>query len=245
MRFIQPEIFDKNQITAAVSTRNGGMSTGFYSSLNMGKSTQDNPESILQNRKLFFSDLAIDETQTALSYQVHGCEILKAENPCRENGYDALITDKKGLFLVISVADCVPVLIHDTYKHVVAAVHAGWRGTVSEIVFKTLQKMISEYNCRTENMKAYIGPCLSFDHFEVGDEVADHFSGNFKRFDSSKKKYFVDLKAANQEQLMRTGVAKSNIEVSGYCTFCEEKMFFSYRRDKGNTGRMVAVIGMR
>jgi YfiH family protein len=245
MRFIQPTIFNPAKIRSAVSTRNGGVNTGFYSSLNMGKSTKDNPEHVLENRTLFFSDLGIDEEKTALSYQVHGCEILKAENPCRENGYDALLTNKKKLFLVVSIADCIPVLVYDPIKEVVAAIHAGWRGTASHIVLKTLQTMQRDYGSAPENCFVYIGPGLCIEHFEVGDEVAAHFSDNHKHFDTSLRKYFVDLKSANRDQALGFGVHEKNIEVSEKCTFCEENMFFSHRRDKGNTGRMVAVIGMK
>lgn len=245
MRFIQPKIFDSEKIISAVSTRNGGVSSGYFSSLNMGKSTADDKEKVLENRRLFFSDLGIDEEKTALSYQVHGNEILKTENPCRENGYDALITNKNGLTLVVSVADCVPILIHDTSKDVVAAIHAGWKGTVSEIVYKAILKMKMEYGCSSGNLKIFIGPCIAYDHFEVSEEVAIQFPSEVKKTIVGTNKWLVDLKSANKEQAIRAGVSEKNIEVSGYCTFRDENLFFSHRRDKGNTGRMVAVIGLR
>lgn len=244
MRFIKPEIFHSARIISAVSTRKGGVSKGFYATLNTGRSTSDDQNDVEENRRLFFSDLGITEEQTALSYQVHGCEILKAENPCRENGYDALITNRKNLFLVVSVADCIPILIHDPKKEAVAAVHAGWRGTASNIVLKTLQALQSNYGSAPEDCLIYIGPGLCQPHFEVGDEVAAHFSDNHKHFDTSLRKYFVDLKNANRDMALSFGVAEKNIEVSKKCTFCEENMFFSHRRDKGHTGRMAAVIGM-
>ena len=176
---------------------------------------------------------------------MHGTEILRAESPCRENGYDALVTDKKGLFLVISVADCIPVLFHDPVKKVVAAAHAGWRGTAAGIVVGTLDKMKSDYGCDPRDILAFIGPCIGFDHFETGEEVALQFDGNLTRYDTFKKKYFVDLKAANRQQAIGEGVLPDHVETCGYCTFQDEKLFFSHRRDKGLTGRMVAVIGMR
>lgn len=245
MRFIQPKIFDLTKVQAAVSTRNGGISIGYFSSLNMGKSTADAKQNVLENRRLFFTDLGIDEEKTALSYQVHGNEILKAENPCRENGYDALITDKNGLTLVVSVADCVPILIHDTTKDVVAAVHAGWKGTVAEIVYKTIVKMNEEYGCDSKNMKIYIGPCIGYDSFEVSEDVALQFPSTVKKTIVGTNKWLVDLKMANKEQAIRAGVLENAIEISTYCTFKDENLFFSHRRDKGNTGRMVAVIGLR
>jgi YfiH family protein len=245
MRHLSPKIFSSQKIIAAISTRNGGVSKGCFSSLNTGRSTSDDKNDVEENRKLFFSDLGIDESDAALSYQVHGCEILKADNACRENGYDAIITDKRNLTLIVSIADCTPILIHDPVKNVIAAIHAAWRGTVSQIVRKTLEKMGTDYGIQPQNCLMYIGPCIGFDHFEVGKEVAEHFSGNLKRFDTSNEKYFVDLKKANKIQGMMAGIPEQNIEISDLCTFCEENLFFSHRRDKGNTGRMIAVIRMR
>jgi YfiH family protein len=245
MRHISPKIFDSKQIISAISTRNGGVSKGYFSSLNTGRSTTDDKNDVEENRRLFFSDLGIDESDAALSYQVHGCEILKVENACRENGFDALITNKKNLTLIVSIADCTPILIHDPIKNVIAAIHAGWRGTVAEIVFKTIERMKNEYQSNAKDCKMFVGPCIGFDRFEVGNEVADHFSGNLKRFVSSNNKYFVDLKGANKMQGIKAGIPENNIEVSELCTFCEENLFFSHRRDKGYTGRMIAVIRMK
>lgn len=245
MRFITPKIFDSRQIISAISTRNGGVSKGYFSSLNTGRSTADDKKDVEENRQLFFKDLGIDESDAALSYQVHGCEILNAEKACRENGYDALITNKKNLTLIVSIADCTPILVHDPIKNVIAAIHAGWRGTVSEIVLKTIEKMKCEYFTKPKDCKMYIGPCIGFDHFEVGPEVATHFQGNLKRNSSSNDKYYVDLKSANKNQGLLAGILENNIEVSELCTFCEENLFFSHRRDEGNTGRMIAVIRLR
>jgi YfiH family protein len=245
MRHLAPKIFSSDKILAAISTRNGGVSKGYFSSLNTGRSTADDKNDVEENRRLFFLDLGLDESDAALSYQVHGCEILKVENACRENGYDALITNKKNLTLIVSIADCTPILIHDPVKNVIAAIHAGWRGTVSEIVLKTISKMKSEYFSDPMDCKMYIGPCIGFNQFEVGPEVATHFVGNLKRKSTSNDKYFVDLKSANKNQGLLAGIPENNIEVSELCTFCEENQFFSHRRDKGDTGRMIAVIRMK
>jgi len=245
MRHISPKIFDSSKIISAISTRKGGVSKGYFSSLNTGRSTSDDKNDVEENRKLFFSDLGLDESDAALSYQVHGCEILRAENACRENGFDAIITEKKNLTLIVSIADCTPILIHDPIKNVIAAIHAGWRGTVAEIVLKTIERMKMEYQSNPKDCKMFVGPCIGFDRFEVGNEVADQFSGNLKRFDSSNNKYFVDLKSANKTQGLKAGIEEKNIEVSEYCTFSNENLFFSHRRDNGNTGRMIAIIRMK
>lgn len=244
-KFISPNIFNNKLILSAVSTRNGGLSQSPYSSLNLGKSTADNPNHVLENRKLFFADLGISEEDCALSYQVHGCEILSANSPIKTTGFDALITDKKGLNLVVSIADCVPILIHEEEKNVIAAIHSGWKGTADKILTKTIRKMVTDYECKPEYMKIYIGPCIGFEKFEVGKEVADQFSEEVKVFNKSTEKYFIDLKRDNQLQALASMVYPENIEISPYCTFTNDDLFFSHRRDKGLTGRMVAVIGKR
>lgn len=238
-----PSIFG-NHITAAQSMRTGGLSNAPFQSLNLGLSTEDDRETVLKNRKLFFDQLNIDVEKIVLSRQVHGTEILIGEKPEQTNGFDAIITAKK-IPIVVSIADCTPVLIHDSKNDVVAAIHAGWRGTVDGIVTKTLEKMKSEFGTAGENCKAYIGTCISANYFEVGDEVAERFHTDHKVFHSSKKKFHVDLKKANFDQLTCFGLLKDNIEISPYCTVENNDQFFSWRKEKGITGRMFACIQLK
>lgn len=245
VRNICPKIFNNKLILSAVSTRNGGVSKSPYLSLNMGKSTNDEQEDVLQNRKLFFDDLGINEEECALSYQVHGCDILNANTATKTTGYDALITNKNGLYLVVSIADCVPILIHEEEKNIIAAIHSGWKGTADKILSKTIQKMMDEYGANPSKMKLFIGPCISQNYFEVDKNVADNFSDEVKFFNNEKGKYFIDLKRDNQLQALSFNIYPENIEVSPLCTFKNEELFFSHRRDNGVTGRMIAVIGLR
>lgn len=241
-----PQIFRQfPQVIAAQSTRNGGVSRKPFDSLNLGLSTKDDKELVLRNRELFFSAAQIPSGKISLATQVHGAEILKVSEPVISSNYDALITNRPDNFLAVSVADCVPVLIYDSKQKVVAAVHAGWKGTALGIVEKTLQRMKLEYNTQGEDCYAFIGACISYDAFEVGEEVAVSFDGNYKRYDRFINKYFVDLKSVNKSQLRKSGVLEKNIEVSGYCTVENNDLFFSHRKEKGQTGRMLAVIGMK
>lgn len=242
--FIQPEIFRSYPVTAAQSTRHGGVSSAPFDSLNMGFSTTDVPENILKNRSLFYNALTIPEKNIVLSKQTHGKEILVANVPGRHEGFDAIITDTNGLYAIISVADCTPVLVYDKKNNACAAIHAGWRGTEQQIVLHTLEKMKNEFGTKGENCLAFIGACIGYRHFEVGEEVAEKFSDQHKRFDNENKKHFVDLKSANQFQLLASGMKKENIEISSYCTIADNDKFFSYRKEKGLTGRMIAVIGI-
>jgi YfiH family protein len=239
-----PQIFD-DSVIAAQSRRMGGVSPAPYSSLNLGLSVGDQESNVISNRELFFGGLGISLNSIAKSHQVHGSEVLVADRPGDYSGFDALITNEKGIFLAVSVADCVPILIHDPVSGCVAAVHAGWRGTAAEILVKTLRAMRSEYGAYAGNCRAFIGAAISFRMFEVGEEVAKHFSAQHKRPDPITGKWFVDLKEANRSQLLDAGLLPGNIEVSDACTVCDNQFYFSHRADGGITGRMMAVIGLQ
>lgn len=185
----------------------------------------------------------IKETDIAACKQVHGKEILLADAPGKREGFDAVITNTKGVFAAVSVADCTPVLIYDSTTHAVAAIHAGWRGTVLEIVSATLKKMKTELGTETKNCFAYIGTCISECSFEVGEEVAAQFNTAFVQWNKDKQKHFVDLKKANKAQLLDAGVPVRQIEVSPFCTVLNNDEFFSYRKENGAPGRMMGVIG--
>ncbi len=241
---ITPFVFNKHSVVAAQSTRIGGVSEGAYASMNLGMSVNDTRENVIKNRELFFSALGIELSQLVISKQVHGNEVFVADAPIITEGYDALITNKPNVFLAISIADCTPILICDTKNKAVAAIHAGWKGTVAAIVSITLQKMNTVYGTNGADCVAYVGACIGYSNFEVGEEVALHFDKAFKRYDEQKQKWFVDLKAANKQQLLDFGVLSQNIEISNYCTVKDKELFFSHRRDKGVSGRMMVVIGI-
>jgi polyphenol oxidase len=239
---IIPSIFDSG-VMAAQSTRLGGVSNHPFNSLNLGKSTSDLHENVIQNRKLFFDSLNIPIDRIALSKQVHGTQVLLVNKPIITEGYDAMITNTKNIFLAVSVADCTPILIYDTKNKVVAAIHAGWRGTVAGIVSNALDAMKTNFNSSGNDCFAFIGACIGYDAFEVGEEVAHAFAPEFKKTGSNGK-YLVDLKGTNKAQLQNFGIPSSNIEISGLCTVQNNDTLFSHRHEKGVTGRMMAVIGM-
>lgn len=147
---------------------------------------------------------------------------------------DALITNCKGICLMVLTADCVPVLLYDPATHSAAAIHAGWRGTANGIVGLTVEKMSREFGTNPSNLVAAIGPCIAACCFEVGDDVAEHFSrwpeAVLRR--SNWPKPHIDLVLANRLQLEQAGVLPQNIETSGHCTKCGPHGFFSYRRNQ-------------
>lgn len=158
---------------------------------------------------------------------------------------DALITDLKGVVLSILTADCVPILLYDGQKEVVAAVHAGWKGTKAEITSKTVQKMIDIYGCDPKNILAGIAPSIGRCCYEVGEEVAEHFFDTPKGFTQKGEKYMLDLPFINKQQLLASGLKEENIEMSHICTACEVERFFSYRKEQGCSGRFMSMIGLK
>lgn len=244
--FRVPHIFQAyTNLISGESTRHGGISKAPYDSLNLGGSTEDQSEYVLENNHRFFSALGVPFDQVAKSYQVHGAAIIQVNQPARFEGFDALITNIPGIQLAVTIADCTPILIYDPVTQSVAAIHAGWRGTVQEIVTKTLQKMQEAYQSNTKDCIAYIGTCIDQNAFEVGPEVAEHFSEEYKVWNSESGKYYVDLKGANQHQLLKAGIPLSQIEISKYSTVLHNEDYFSYRKENGITGRMLATIGMK
>lgn len=246
LSYIKPvQLSTFSELIVAQSTRHGGVSPAPFSSLNLGGSTQDETENVRENHRIFWESLEIDGASVAKSHQVHGTAVLLVEEPGRFEGYDALVTKRKNIVLAVTIADCTPILIYDNKKKVIAAIHAGWRGTVAGIVSKTVVAMQENYGSDPIDCYAFIGACIDECSFEVGQEVADEFDSEFKRFDSSIGKYFIDLKLANKAQLLEKGILEANIEVSPLSTVADNADFFSYRLEKGITGRMLAVIGMR
>jgi YfiH family protein len=239
-----PKIFANYlHVTAAESTRHGGVSDAPYHSLNLGGSTGDKPEKVIENNHRFFDALGIPYANVAKSHQVHGAAILNVEHAGRFEGYDALITNKPNVQLAVTIADCTPVLIYDPISKVAAAIHAGWRGTVLQIVSETVLQMNQSFGSAPANCLAYIGTCIDECSFEVGEEVAGNFGSAHKRWDAEKQKFFIDLKLANKDQLLEAGLSAENIEVSTFSTVLNNEDYFSYRFENGLTGRMLATIG--
>jgi YfiH family protein len=241
-RVVQPAIFQTIPgLVAGVSTRHGGLSKAPFTSLNLGDHTDDDPDVIEHNLSLFCADLGISSADLARSYQVHGDKIWVTGRAGYQSGFDAMISIQPGVFAGVGIADCTPILLADPVTRVCAAIHAGWKGTVAQIVHKTAKRMIENRGSNSTDILAYIGPCISQMHFEVGGEVAAHFDEAFKI--RKAEKWHVDLKAANEAQLRALGIQQ--IEIDPACTVENNADFFSHRTEKGMTGRMLALIGFQ
>ena len=242
---LTPDIFDDVAgVVAGFSTRHGGASAAPFASLNLGLSTGDDDARVRLNRRQLFEAAGLPPGRLVIAGQVHGDRVLTATVPGLFPGYDALVTDRPGLVLCITAADCAVVLLADAEARVVAAAHSGWRGTVARIAEKTITAMAG-LGAEASRLRAYISPCISMERFEVGPEVAAQFDESFVHTLPGEPKPRVDLKAAIAAQLAEAGVPARNVEVSGHCTFAETDMFFSYRAENGQTGRMMGFIGMK
>lgn len=156
---------------------------------------------------------------------------------------DALVTNHKGVMLTILTADCVPVLLVDTHLKIVAAVHAGWKGTQANIAGKTVRKMQEVFGSEPKEIAAFVAPSIGRCCYEVGYDVAQHFADP-ETFEKLGEKYMLDLPLVNKKQLLEEGLLVSNIEMSGVCTACEVENYFSHRKEKGCSGRFMSMIGL-
>jgi YfiH family protein len=266
------------------STRRGGLSRvycadGAPGELNLGFTADDDRETVLQNRRLLAEAVTGNPATPLVALkQIHSNLVLLAgdadasrEQPHRADG---LITDEPGLLLGIQTADCIPVLVADSKQRVVAAFHAGWRGTVQRIVEAGVGRMRLEFGCQPEDLVAAIGPGIGPCCFAVGEEVLSGFESQFTYArelfcdvydsDAIRKKYpmlfltqcapghspigpslHLNLAEANRRQLLAAGLKPRSIQMVGGCTSCQRELFFSHRGSQGHAGRMMSVIGIR
>lgn len=248
------------QVTAFSTTRNGGVSKGDYASMNCTPYTGDDIEAVQRNQQLLCTALHIEKEQLIIPYQTHSVNALVIDkeflqqNAEKRNeqlqNIDALITQEKGVCLCVSTADCTPILLYDRKQQVIAAIHAGWRGSVNYIVRKTLEQMNRLYNTQGEDIFAAIGPCIGFDAFEVGDEIYDAFKQNdfpmeyISGWKPETHKWHIDLQMANSVQLIDFGVPTEQIDICDICTFTHYEKFFSARRLGIKSGRILSGIFM-
>lgn len=255
--------FNYGNVVAFSTTRHGGASHGRYGELNINPYCGDDATAVGDNRAALCQELGIDDAHLVLPHQVHGTECLAVDSALLRStqserlqmleGYDALMTNLRGVCIGVSTADCIPVLVYDPQRHATAAIHAGWRGTVARIVEKTLADMKAAYGTEPSEALAIVGPGISLANFEVGQEVYNAFAaagfdmdGIARRYpckeDPQTEKWHIDLPLCNKQQLMHAGVRESNILCSGICTYDNADDFFSARRLGISSGRIYTGI---
>ena len=202
-------------------------------------------------RKELAISCELDTNQFVFPRQTHSDRVVvvTSENVTSTiDDADALITNARGLFICVQTADCVPILLFDPEKKVIAAIHAGWKGTISKIAKKTIEQMIEKFDCNPADIVAGIGPSIHMHAYEVGPEVVEAVEASFTNSSAMLKpsmnegKAYFDLWEANQTVLMESGILEENIEVMGLCSFEHADLFYSARRDGSDTGRMVSGI---
>ena len=289
LEILTAKVFDSVPwVVHGFSTRKGGASrlTG-VAALNLGFVEWDLRKNVIGNRSAFVRAISGARAASKLRAKIGSEESLItlrqmhsdvvhvfSKAPAEPPQGDAMLCGQPGRLLGIQTADCVPILLADSRRHIVAAVHAGWRGTLARIASKTLGKMRLEFGTRAEDVIAALGPAIGPCCYEVGPEVAQAFSGQFAQaaewfegpferlatgeepnplpwltmmppgHDPPPERVQLDLRAANCWQLVDAGLNPRNIAVSTLCTGCRTDLFFSYRKEGVATGRMISVIGM-
>ena len=234
-------------VTAFSTTRQGGCSTGNYAAFNINGYCGDDEVHIAANKVALCGLLGIDSNRLVMPHQVHDCVVRRIDGPQQGviEGVDAVMTDVPQLCIGVSTADCIPVLLYDSTHRAVSAVHAGWRGTVLRIVQKAVETMRDTYGTAPADLQAVIGPGISLDSFEVGDEVYNQFlSAGFDMQPISRReaKWHIDLPMCNRLQLMEAGVPADHIQMTNICTYQQYDRYFSARRLGIQSGRIYTGI---
>lgn len=212
--------------------------------------TGDRETDYIEFRKELALSCQWDARRYIFARQTHSnhVAVVTSQNLTTISDTDALITNEPGVFVCVQTADCVPVLLFDPQQKVVAAIHAGWRGTVFKIAQKTVQRMTETFGCDPVNIIAGIGPSIHMHAYEVGREVVEAVEASFSNSPALLKpslnegKAYFDLWEANQTVLIESGIREENIEVMGLCSFEQAELFYSARREGVDTGRMVSGI---
>ena len=252
----------------AFTTRLGGVDTGDHASLNLGRGRTDDPRAVRENLGILCAALGLDPERVICRRQVHGtrvdpvteADVIPFDAPSPEA--DGLMTDRPGLALLVFTADCVPLLLHDPVRGAVAALHAGWRGSVADMAGAGVRAMEAAYGCRPEHILAAVGPSIGPCCFEAGPEVKEAAldalgvgesplvaprpfgPGADPAAATRPGKCFVDLKGLNRALLLRAGLRPEHIALSPDCTRCRPDRYWSYRLHGNRRGSQGAVIAL-
>ena len=253
VQYLESEEFSRYpSILHGFCTRIGGVSGGPYASLNFSPREGDPPDHVRENWQRLASAFGIPCEQFFVVNQVHGQRILVIEDArschsLEERPYDAIVTDRPGVAIGIKTADRAPVLLLDRRCRVIAAVHAGWRGTALGIAARAVRMMGQRFGTRPGDLSALIGPSIGPCCYEIDGPVFEAMSGwgeadRVLRPGAREGRWMLDLPLANRLQLEEEGVDPERISVSGLCTCCRRDLFYSHRRDGAKTGRHLNFI---
>ncbi len=240
------------RITHGMFTRLGGASQGPFSSLNVGHTVGDDPVNVAANHTAIYQVLGTRAEAVVTARQVHGNRVAVVSTDDGGRAFpetDALISNVPGVFLLLRFADCVPIFLAARRQGAIGLAHAGWQGTLQEIAIQTVRAMAANFGCRPEDLCVGLGPAIGPCCFEVGPEVIERlralgsFSEELITRPQPNGHAYVDLWQANALQLRQVGVR--HIEFANLCTSCHLDEFYSHRAERGRTGRLAAMIGLR
>ncbi|MCI5952199.1 MAG: peptidoglycan editing factor PgeF [Anaerostipes sp.] len=239
-------------VTHGFSTRLGGVSEGIFASMNLSYNRGDEKASVDENYRRMGKAIGFTPDQLVFSNQVHDTKIkIVTKEDCGKvmTGMDGLMTDEKGICLVTSYADCVPLFFYDPVKGVVAVSHSGWKGTVNRMGKKTVEKMESVYGSKAEDIIAAIGPSICQKCYEISEDVAIQFADAFPEewydtfmVDKGNGKYQLDLWKVNEYILLDAGILREHLDITDLCTCCNPELLFSHRASKGKRGNLAGFI---
>lgn len=247
-------------LVAGMTTKNGGVSNGPYTSLNFGFHVGDDPENVLMNRKRLSRKLDFSLHDWVGAEQIHDVVIRKVTNSDKGKGSDSyeesfkgtdgFYTNEQGILLTLCYADCVPLFFIAPEQRMIGTAHAGWKGTVKQIAVHMVEQWKQD-GIDSQQIYVTIGPCICKKCYIVDKRVIDLVQNILedveqKTYNLIKEgQYELDLREVNRQLLFKAGVPEENIFVTNYCSSCDESEFFSHRRDHGKTGRMLSFIGWK
>jgi YfiH family protein len=245
-----PKLFFEAKVLVVFTTRQGGVSPPPFNSLNLGFHVGDSKKNVVENRQLLFSNLDLDINQLTTAEQVHGnLPAIIDENFVGRGakayedsilGADALVSALDNVSLSLFFADCVPIILVEPIKRYVTVIHAGWRGILGDIILKTISMLNNNFNARSHNLLAFIGPSIGECCYEVDESLMEKFR---KKFDLSISGKRLDLSKFAERQLREEGILPEKIIGANLCTSCHNDMFFSFRKAQ-TTGRQAGLVAL-
>lgn len=240
------------------STRLGGVSQGYLSSMNLSFTRGDEESRVRENFRRMGEAIGFCEKDLVFSQQTHTTNVRVVTQKDRGNGYtqplpyqdvDGLVTGEKGLVLATFYADCVPLFFADPKLRVIGLSHSGWRGTVGKIGCQTVEVMRKEFGCRPEDILAAVGPSICQDCYEVSGDVIEAFQENYEKdcweslfYEKAGGKYQLNLWRANELALLEAGILPEHISVTDLCTCCNPDILYSHRASQGRRGNLAAFL---
>ncbi len=252
LTFYRFNSFDDEAVDHAIFSRQGGISKGPYASLNLGGTNGDDPADVAANHEKLFEVFGRPYSSRFDVWQVHGTTIVFGDAPRppekKHPPADGIFTDRPEVTLIMRFADCVPIVFHDPVKKVVGIVHAGWQGTMLRIGAEAVSAIWQRYGSLASDLRAGLGPSICGKCYQVGEEVRQQFLKAWGAeadpfFEKTETGLYLDLWGANEFVLRQAGVEQ--IENSGMCTAEKLDEWYSYRKEKGITGRFAVVIALK